>query len=138
VAELDLDALENDDADWTYGDLETQKRWLIAELRACRAERDNSCPWCDDEGPGVRYTAAIARAGRAEVDFTTLRRSYDALRADRDGIEAGAKEILRQHIAAEGRVAAALEGHNPSQGMCETCGTDHPCRTRRILLGGAP
>lgn len=34
------------------------------------------------------------------------------------------------------RIAKALELHCASQGMCETCGTDYPCRTRRRLIGG--
>jgi hypothetical protein len=33
------------------------------------------------------------------------------------------------------RIAAALAEHQASQGMCETCGTDYPCRTRRELIG---
>lgn len=135
--QLDLDALPDEHAcPWAHCNpcpkMEQERAELIAELRACRAERDDA----------VREISSLMNYGEGH-ERALLRARAERAEADRDGalgmlaIERDERnDYLCKLEDAEARIAAALEFHvKRDTGYCR-CGGVWPCWDRRALTGG--
>lgn len=113
-----------------------QRNDLTFILEAAEQKRDNyGVLWraAEDE-----QNQAIARAEAAEADLRLSQAAEQNRSEQADAAEAEVERALTHPRGVNLRIAEALNLHNASQGMCETCGTDYPCLTRRALTKETP
>jgi hypothetical protein len=119
MTELDLDALERDVLH-DGGMMRAEQLALIAELQACRAERDRQRRATKVALAGIRIEED--RAERAEAEMVNMGRDHSIRLRVRDEEEA---KLAARAERAEARIAAAL-AELP----------DHPWHAQRALTGG--